>query len=173
MRYLKEEKGITLVELIVAMGIFLVVVTIAVGAFVSLIRLQSQSENMTSVQQNGRIALEQVTRLGRQAESVNILGSGDLEALGFSISGTKICFGEDNGRLKKYDDYNIAGSTCSGNAFTLTGEDVNVTKFNFDTVSGIPSTLNIGIEMESKYATYGTEKNNILLNTSVVLTGLK
>src|SRR3989304_2648377 len=80
---LSDSKGITLIELMVAMTIFLIVITLAVGGFISLIRLQSQTQTMTDVQQNGRIAIEQMTRLARQAESVDISGTGDIQQIVF------------------------------------------------------------------------------------------
>jgi len=163
---LKQNKGMTLVELVVAMSIFLVVMTIAVGAFVSLLRLQSQSETMTSVQQNARTALEQITRLSRQAEKVEFK-SGNLK---LALSEPR-CFNVVDGSLKRYNGYGDNG--CTGDGFSVTSDDVDIITFDFKNRAGIPPTLEITLEVRSKNAAVGTSNDTISLKTAVLLTGVK
>jgi type II secretory pathway component PulJ len=63
-------RGISLIELVVAMGIFMVISTIAVGAFVTAVRMKSLTSTMKESQQKIRIAMEMITRLSRQANRV-------------------------------------------------------------------------------------------------------
>ena len=75
MNIIKPKKGMTIVEVIVAMGIFITVVTLAVGGFVALLRLQRKSLIMRETQQNSRIALEIMAKDARQATTVTPSGS--------------------------------------------------------------------------------------------------
>jgi len=166
---INNTRGITLLELIVAMTIFLVVITLAVGGFVSLIRLQSQTQTMTDVQQNGRIAIEQITRLARQAESVDISGTGDIQQIVFDSANCFTVVTVDGvNRLKKFD------SDCTSNGLTLSSDDVNVTKFYFVKNPGVPARLDINITVKSvNDVVAGGDPDVINLNTSVLLIGLE
>jgi type II secretory pathway pseudopilin PulG len=69
---MSKKKGISLIELVVAMAIFMIISTIAVGTFVTAIRMKTLTSTMKESQQKIRIALEMITRLSRQANEVNI-----------------------------------------------------------------------------------------------------
>lgn len=66
----RKKKGITLVELIVAMAIFATVATMAVGSFVTVSRMMTLTNNMKNTQQKLRVAIEMISRLARQAPVV-------------------------------------------------------------------------------------------------------
>ncbi len=55
-------RGFTIVELLVAMGIFLIVVEIAVGGFVNALRAQKQVAALIAAEGNADLALEQMAR---------------------------------------------------------------------------------------------------------------
>lgn len=169
LKKIKHQKGMTLIELVVAMAIFMLVITIAVGSFVSVLRLQTQTQTMTDVQQNGRIVLEQITRLATQAEEVDKYGgaNSDLNKIAFRNGANWICFEGDTGVIKKYTTFN-----CTGSYFILTSTEVQISKFKFDTSSGIPPILSINLQVDSKNPS-GPSSDSINLNTSVLLTGLK
>jgi len=62
-RYQKNnKKGFTLVEVLVAMGIFAIVVAIATGGFVNSLRTQRQVASLISAQSNASLVLEQIAR---------------------------------------------------------------------------------------------------------------
>ena len=65
-----KTKGTTLVELVVAMGIFTILSTMAVGAFVTVSRMKTMSASMRETQQKTRVAMETISRLARQADTV-------------------------------------------------------------------------------------------------------
>jgi prepilin-type N-terminal cleavage/methylation domain-containing protein len=81
-----KKKGFTLVELLVAMSIFVMVLTMAVGAFVTISRFKTMASNMKESQQKIRVAEELIARLSRQAQSVSLTDSKTL-LLGFNIKG--------------------------------------------------------------------------------------
>jgi len=58
----KMQRGFTLIELIVAFGIFAILVTIASGSFVRSLRIQRVSLQLMAVNDNMAITLEQMTR---------------------------------------------------------------------------------------------------------------
>lgn len=68
-----QNRGISLIEVIVAMAIFLIVVTLAIGGFVSMVRLESKGLIMRETQQNARTALEIIARRARQASLVELI----------------------------------------------------------------------------------------------------
>lgn len=80
------KKGYTIVEVVVAMGIFVVILTLLVGGFAAVSRMKALSSTMKETQQKTRNALERITRLARQAEKVEIGGNGDTLDLYFNIS---------------------------------------------------------------------------------------
>jgi prepilin-type N-terminal cleavage/methylation domain-containing protein len=55
-------KGFTLVEMLVAMGIFTIVVAIAIGGFINSLRTQRQVASLISAQSNASLVIEQMAR---------------------------------------------------------------------------------------------------------------
>lgn len=165
---LKNKKGMTIVELMVAMTIFVIVITLAVGGFVAISRLSSQAYTMTNVQQNGRILIEQLTRLSRSADEVNITGTAPFQTVSFRNGTEWVCFNVVGSPtvVKKYNNID-----CTGNGFSLTSSEVKVNKMTFVRKEGIPPYLKIGITLESATPAFGTSNDTIDLNTAVVLEG--
>lgn len=58
----KSESGFTIVELLVAMSIFVIILTIAVGVFVSALRNQRLLTEQMAVNNNAALVLEQMAR---------------------------------------------------------------------------------------------------------------
>lgn len=83
-----KKKGMTLIELIVAMTLFVVVSTIAVGGFISISRARILIGNMKDSQQKIRIANEMIIRYAREAQAVLIEDSGKTLKLSFDIGTT-------------------------------------------------------------------------------------
>ena len=78
MRLSRLKKGMTLVELMVAMSIFSILLLVAVGAFISMNNLRAVALNARESQQKLRLAIEMISRYSRQAEKVIIGGTGSL-----------------------------------------------------------------------------------------------
>lgn len=158
----------TIVELLVAMTIFVIVITLAIGGFVAISRLSSQAYTMTNVQQNGRTLIEQLTRLSRSADEVNITGTAPFQIVSFRNGTDWVCFNAVGNptAIKKYN--NIG---CTGDGFSLTSSEVKVNKMTFIRKEGIPPYLEIGITLESSTPALGSSNDSIDLNTTVVLEG--
>ena len=80
------KKGFTLLELVVSLSIFAILSTIAVGAYVSISRGKTYSATMRESQQKLRIAVETITRLGRQADRVDVDSTGEVITLYYYAS---------------------------------------------------------------------------------------
>ncbi|MEI7690660.1 MAG: type II secretion system protein [bacterium] len=65
-----KKRGMTLIELMVAMGIFTVITTLAVGSFVAVSRMRMYALNLKESQQKVRIITEMISRYARQADTV-------------------------------------------------------------------------------------------------------
>jgi len=59
------QKGFTLIEMLITVGLFAIIVTIAMGSFTNAIRTQRQIASLLSAESNVSIALEQMTRAMR------------------------------------------------------------------------------------------------------------
>lgn len=91
----KNERGMTLIELIVSMGIFAVVMTLTVGFFVRLQQLQMTYRDKADLHQEGRILSEIFSRYAGEAKEV-------------IQSGTDICANNANYIAFKFkDDTNL------------------------------------------------------------------
>lgn len=72
------KKGMTIIEIMVGMTIFLVVVTLAVGAFVSVSRMRALTNTMKESQLKMRIANEMLSRHLKEANAVEVINDKTL-----------------------------------------------------------------------------------------------
>ncbi|KKU96317.1 MAG: hypothetical protein UY27_C0001G0010 [Candidatus Gottesmanbacteria bacterium GW2011_GWA1_48_13] len=68
---MKKQKGFTLLEILVAIGILAIVGTLIVQVFFTTTRANSKTEVQKNVKQNGDFAIEAMSRLIRSARSVS------------------------------------------------------------------------------------------------------
>lgn len=175
------KKGVTLVELLVAMAIFLIIVTIVVGAFTSVSRMKALTSTMKESQQKTRIALEMITRLSRQAEKVVVSNNGKIVDLYFNIeetdatnilgsrfeiSGSELLYGECSGSL-----------TCAQNITDrknlYEGITLNSANSSFEKTGTIPPTLNVILvgNIGDGSSTYFSDE--LTIDTTVILEAIK
>jgi prepilin-type N-terminal cleavage/methylation domain-containing protein len=130
-------KGFTLVELIVAMSVFLVAITIAVGAFVRAIRTQRAVNHLLSVNSNMSLVVERMAREIRTGYEFNlndIPGGGctdnQVEELAFTNSRANSVFYRQEGDAVSRMECN--GTDCTGkNLEALTASNVRVDRLCF------------------------------------------
>lgn len=185
------KRGVTLIELVVSMGIFMIVITIAIGAFVSVSRMKALTSTMKDAQQKTRITLEMITRLSRQADKVIVIedivtGKGkELELyFGTKVSPEAVRFKiETTGELNYFECEKSGGIIigdldCAGDWSSPTNlyseVIVDGTKSSFTKIGTIPATLNV--EIIGSLDNAGGNKyysSNININTTIVLESLK
>lgn len=126
---LRQEDGYTLIELIVYIAVVSVVLVIAVVLSIDLLRGRAKSTSLEVVNQNGRLVLERLTTVIRNADLVN--------------AGSSV-FGTSPGRLSlQMPDvsvnptvFDVSGTTLrvsegTGIPQSLTSPDVEVTSLIF------------------------------------------
>lgn len=136
----REERGFTLVELIVAMSILIVVLTGVTALFASGTRSQADLQKRVEAQQNLRVGLDKLRRevhgaclaSASSATSVTItLGSGCATSVTWCTQAVG----------SHYGLYRVAGSTCSGgtrwadyltggNVFVMTAKNTPATSYS-------------------------------------------
>lgn len=72
---LKSQKGVTIVELVLYMAILSVLLTILTSIFVSALDVQSESQAVSSVEQDGNYILAKLAYDVHRAQSINIPAS--------------------------------------------------------------------------------------------------
>jgi hypothetical protein len=173
-----RKRGLTLIELMVAMTIFIMVMTLAVGGFVSISRTRAVIGAMKDSQQKARVASEMIFRLAKQAEYVRFPGGGndDIE-LYFDID-KAVPSAKKFARIAATQDLFVydcnafevnktckAGSWVAGTSL-LGGTSKGIYLFNtdvFDLHNVAPSILTINLNIS----------NDLLLQNAVLLESLK
>jgi len=135
-KILNSEKGFTLVELMVALGLFGIIVTISIGSVIGLFDANRKSQSLASVVNNLNFSIENMTRIIRFAgayhcslsvplSSPNDCSSGDVAVAVTNGSGTTIFrFNSGTGKIET--------STTGGNSYTpITSDEVTIQSAKF------------------------------------------
>ncbi len=138
-----KRSGFTLVELIVAMSVFIIAITIAVGAFVRALRTQRIVNHMLSVNSNASLAIEQIAREIRTGYNFGLnnvaLGNcigGQEEELEFTNSRANSVFYREEGDAVARME--CVGSDCSGKTFQpLTASNIKVDRLCFENTGNL------------------------------------
>ncbi len=83
---LKNNRGFTLIEILVVVSIIATIGGVIAGIFIVSLRTATKSNNITLIRQNGNYALSQVSRMIRYAQSVD--GLSNAAAGPFAIDAT-------------------------------------------------------------------------------------
>ncbi len=134
--YFSSRKGFTLVELIVAMSLFIIGIVIIIGTFVRALRTERVITHLMSVNSNTSLVLEQMAREMRTGYSfVVVAGPNSSCALG----GGELAFTNAKGNSITYkmqgteiDRQECALADCSRSSFSpLTAGDISVSQACF------------------------------------------
>jgi prepilin-type N-terminal cleavage/methylation domain-containing protein len=181
--YKKSKSGFSIIELVVAMAIFLVVITLAVGAFVSVSRMKALTSTMKEAQQKTRIVLEKITRLARQAEKIKVTNSGNTVVLYYNLKTSPYAY-----RFQITDDNKLLQSECSGSiecttwsastelyeGITLLNDSDAGKDSKFVVLGSIPPTLSVDLYGKISNAHNNPYySNEINLNTIIILEAIK
>jgi prepilin-type N-terminal cleavage/methylation domain-containing protein len=127
----KVQRGFTLVELLIYIGMLSILFTVLTQIFGSILDAQLESEATSSVQQDGRFILSRLTYDTRRAQAIVIpaaLGS-QSTSLQLTISGVNYTYGLSGGNLELTNNLGINAinsgeTTVSGLNFTRIGNSV-------------------------------------------------
>lgn len=124
------QKGFSLVEMLVAIAIFMIVVTTTLGAFLKMVDINKKVQSVRNAMDNANLAMETMMR--------NIRLGYD-----YTVRGSSITFISQNGETITYNLTQIAGSTEIGqmvrtighNTVAITSPDLDINELRFN-VSG-------------------------------------
>lgn len=109
-----QERGFTMVELLVALTFFAIVVSVSTGVFVNSLRTQRAVTALMAANNNASLALERMTREIRTGARFSVTSGG---------SGLR--FTDQNGQLVNYG-WNETDGFLTRNGISLTGDNVKV-----------------------------------------------
>ncbi|MDO8566865.1 MAG: type II secretion system protein [bacterium] len=113
---MKYKQGYTLVELIVAVGLFALIMMLASGAYLVMIDVNRRAQSITTGINNLSFALETMTRTIRTGTDYSCDGDGDCQngEDNFSVtnsSGVTISYALSNGIITQRGDNGVAALT--------------------------------------------------------------
>lgn len=183
------KKGMTLIELIVSMAIFLTISTLIVGAFVTATRMRTLTGDMRESQQKARVAYETITRLSRQANKVVVSGDSHELELYFNtqngITAAKFAFQkriDGTGTVLYYDGCAVpvdpSAISCSnwtGSPTDMLGGSFYLTNLTFTKTAGpLYPTLRVFLDgVLPKLGGFANISDNLVIDTTVLLEGIR
>jgi prepilin-type N-terminal cleavage/methylation domain-containing protein len=102
-----KNKGFTLIEITVAMGIFSVVSLLVIGSVLMVLNLKTLTRNTKETQQKLRIAIEMISRDARQSKSPELSADGKTLTLNFSNTAVRYYIWGD-----ATNPYNLGKKSC-------------------------------------------------------------
>ena len=129
MKDYKNNKGFTLFEMIVAVGVFGIISLIAVSTLLALIASQRKTSTFQNTQDNIRFALEAIAKEIRTGNNFWNCGSVPCGEFRFTnAKGESVQYYLDSGVIRKCSLY----PACpAGSVGPMTAPEINVTDFDF------------------------------------------
>ncbi len=137
----KDNKGFTLVELMVSLSVFITVMVISMGSILSVVDANRKSQSLRSVMDNLNYTLESMTRNIRfgsayhcditqgTASSPRDCSGGANSMAVTSSAGTLVTYRLNGGRIARAT--NCVGGVVGCTEYYMTGTDVTITAMNF------------------------------------------
>ena len=113
MMKLRKNNGFTLVELLIASGIFVILIGLASGAFINALRTQRIITNLSNNMNNVSFAIEEIAREIRVGFTFSVNANGDTLRFTNS-SGDNVEYSLDSGSIKRCENNECAKITASG-----------------------------------------------------------
>ena len=123
MKNLKFTNGFTLVELVVAMGIFVILMSIATGGFIQMLRNQRIVASLMTANDNMSLTMETIGREIRTGYNFNKISNTELEFV--NAYDLKVKYRLNEGVIEKGIEY--FGTTNYGK---ITADNVLISAFN-------------------------------------------
>lgn len=173
---LRQQAGLTLVEVTIGMALLSTALLVANMTYVSISKLQQKGISTRQVQQNGRYAMEIISRDIRNSD-IAVMPAGNP---GTALYLTNSLNGAQQVRYT-YDQTSqtiqreICNPTCSGQRTSISSEGVRIPNVRYDLQQGTGRFVQISMRVEQKtqgLAATDTYYQAFDLNTSVALRGL-
>lgn len=125
----KQQKGFTIVELLIAVGLFLIVLSIISGAFVEALRTERATLRLMAANDTASFALEQMARDIRVGTDFSLAAPSELHFN--DRAGAETAYRLNAGRVEKRSGAGIFTPITANTAlvaslrFALTGEQTN------------------------------------------------
>lgn len=154
---LKSNSGFTLIEMMVALAVFMVVMTITLAAFLNVVDIQKKTEAFRKVNDNLNFSMEMIMREIREgwgycgdagcpidgksftfisrAESIE---RGSKTEVTYSLNGTEV--------KDQFIERCVSTSVCDGAGQRITSDDVNITSLFFTVTGEEPGPNNNGTD---------------------------
>lgn len=149
---LKRQQGFTLIEMMVAVSIFVIVAFIVVSTLLTLSYAYKKAQKMRLLMDNFNFALQSMSINIREGVSYNQSNNGEISFIPIDSwvagSNQRICYKLDGGRIKKCAD----GCNCGGISSYITSSDIKVTDLQFTIGNGNKKLVKIFVK--------GTAGNN-------------
>ncbi len=170
MRHYSRRGGFTLVELIVAIGLFAIIVSVGIGGFVRALRIQRQISSVVATNSNASLVIEQMAREIRTGSNFSCPG-------GDPCATNQLTFQNANGVTVTYAVSIAAGGNgvitrTEGNnpAQAITSDNINVRYLSFLLFGYLPNdgyppriTLFVGVSPTAQ----GVDTSMVNLQTTV------
>lgn len=163
--YLKFQKGITLVELVISMGLMVLLMTAALNLMVNSLQTWQINSRRIEVQQTARFALDSIVRELRFATDVVV----DIDHKGILYRINESAYSEDNIYISCRNDGILRRKNISdgGGAQPITGENKVMVNVAFELDSKDNRTVNIILTATDSFND-NLPRQTTTLKTSVV-----
>ena len=137
---LKLKSGFTLIEMMVALAVFMVVMTITLAAFLNIVDIQKKTEAFRKVNDNLNFSMEMMMREIREGWGYDVGGesftfTSRAETKLKSGIETKVTYSlNDTTEADLFIERCLASSACNGNGQRITSGDVKITSLYFTVI---------------------------------------
>jgi prepilin-type N-terminal cleavage/methylation domain-containing protein len=129
----KNNKGFTLIEMLVSVAVFSVVLTIVLGTIVTIVDTSRKARSMTEVMNNLNFSFESMTRTLKSATKITTVGSDKIEAI--DQSGNRITYSFSNVAISKQVDKKNGGSFTNGENIPITSSTTKIVTYTISKLS--------------------------------------
>lgn len=149
--------GFTMIELLVAMGVFIIIVGVSIGIFVRSLRTQRNIINLMAINNNASSAIEQMAREIRTGQSFSSLGPSGLKFVNYQGKDITYSWNINTESLERGE----------GGVFkTLTASEVKIKRLQFiltgeDEPDNIPTRVTVILGVGSNQRDLTGVLNNI------------
>ncbi len=125
-----NRRGFTVIELLVAMGIFLVLISIVSGGFISSLRTQRELTGLISINDNANLTLEQMMREFRTGYHFSKVSQSELEFV--NAENKIVSYKFVGGAIERGESDMLTVKTYR----KITADNVNIKNFNIELMGG-------------------------------------